>query len=98
MATVLLPPGTGAGVTGPWVDVWPAAGKFTDMRVSAVPAPTVDNVIIKHAVNGDRAHPILLGNITPGNDDLIVDEPVEQIRARTGASLGNTVAAYVILP
>lgn len=85
MAIVLLN-AAGAGVTGDWVDVHPCAGKFTDMRVSAVGTFTGDVVTIQHAYAGFLTNPITLGTISE-ETDLIIDEPVEYIRAVTGGSL-----------
>jgi hypothetical protein len=65
------------------------------MRVTAVGGFSGDTVTIQHSIVGQEAFPVVLGTLTNGSD-LIIDEPVEQIRAVTGPALVGTARVFAI--
>jgi len=97
MSIPLFPPSGAApaSTTGPWIGVWPTAGKFVEMRVSAVGGFSGDTVTVQHSIVGQEAFPITLGTLSNGQD-LIIDEPVEQIRAVTGPALVGNARVFAI--
>jgi hypothetical protein len=102
--------GAGASVTGKWVRTEPVY-KSTTMRVMFVSHSWAgDNVYLEELVGGlpgfganspfapqaDTGTVIELGAYPPGSSDIIINAPVEFMRARTGSGLTGTVDVHVL--
>ena len=91
---VYLLSGAGLSATGNWVDVHSIDNKRISLRIAAFGGFGGSAVIIE--TSPDAVHPFAEGTLTDGNQ-LIVEAPIDYIRARTdGALTGNaTVIAEI---
>ena len=105
MARQLLPAGTGAGVTGIWVRVEGGFKRSVPMRISAIGSFAVDVITIEELIGGtpgngtnspyppqtDSGTAKVVGTIPVAGADLLVEDPIQFVRARTGANMTGTV-------
>lgn len=76
---------TGAAATG-WYDVHPSP-KSNPFQLRVSVDGTYDKDINIEAYSGpESANPRILGTVPPGGGDLVINDPVENIRARATAA------------
>lgn len=112
MSRNLLPPETGAGVTGPWTNTSMGGRRAYPARLSAVSSAktgwTAGDVVIEELIGGipgqsnspygpsaDSGVVQEIGRLGFPGGDLIIDKPVEFIRARTESNATFTGKCFV---
>jgi hypothetical protein len=100
----------GPGVTGKWVRTEPVYKSTTMRLIFSGTNWAADNVIIEELTGGlpgngtgspfppqtDTGSVVQIGAFPPGSSDVVINAPVEFIRARTGASLTGTVSVRLL--
>ena len=106
MARQLLPAGSGLSTTGPWVRTEGGFKRSVPMRIVATGNFAGSSIIIEELIAGipgsgshspyppqsDTGTTKVLGTIPVAGADLLIEDPVEFIRARTDSALTGTVS------
>jgi len=87
----------GPGVTSNGIDTRSISYNFNQMRFSAVGTFAAQGVVIEHSPDGGATWIALTpaGGMASGSD-LLVDAPVDLVRARTVAGQTGTASVYLL--
>lgn len=84
----------GAGVTSPVVDMHSCGKDFVHARILATGTFAVDLITVEHSPDsGLNWFP--LGTLGKALDEFVVEDPVDWIRARTGAAQTGVANVYI---